>query len=290
MFVVKHSRGSLVARMDADDLSCPERLERQLALFSEKPRAGLVGTLFEIIDGSGRRIRGPDYWRLARRSPLAPFAAHGSIMFRRSVFDEVAGYRAECEYWEDQDLVARMASVAEVWVLPDALYQVRQWTRKTPATTDVARVENAADTMYRAIARLEQNRWYDDVLIASHANPPALLDPRVFVATASRVLWSGGRPQILGRLLKRGRLRLDMRSASALVWGAWAVTSPGTLRIFLRMLFSAKNMRALKGSAYTQPVRWSPTSLPLAWAPQEASTAPRNVQGTKLSVRRAKRV
>src|SRR5690349_22832239 len=39
MFVVQHSTGSLIARMDADDVSLPGRLERQVALLRERPSA-----------------------------------------------------------------------------------------------------------------------------------------------------------------------------------------------------------------------------------------------------------
>jgi glycosyltransferase involved in cell wall biosynthesis len=263
IFVVEHSKGQLVARMDADDVSLPTRLESQIQLLREKPRAGLGGTLFDIIDGQSRRIRGPDYWRLARASPFVPFAAHGSIMFRRTVFDDVGGYRAECEYWEDQDLVARMASAAEIWVLPWALYQVRQWTRKTGASVDLDRVEHAVDRMYRSIARLEQNRGYDDLLAERSATPAKKVDPRVFVAAGSRALWAGGRPRVLGRMLKRGRLRLDLRSATSLIWGAWGTVSPSTLRAFLRMVLQLRNVRALKAGTYDAPVRWSPTRMPV---------------------------
>ena len=273
-FVVEHSRARIVARMDADDVSLSDRLERQFALLRSNRRAGLVGTLFEIIDKQGRRIRGPDFWRLAHTSPFVPFAAHGSIMFRRSAFDRVGGYRAACEYWEDQDLVARMASVTEAWVLPTPLYQVRQWTRKTSAEADRTRVENAVDTMYRSIARLEHDRWYDDLLDEFRANPPRRVDPRVFVAAGSRVLWSGERPRVLGRLLQRGRIGLDLRSATALVWAAWAAVSPASLRAFLRLLLRSKNARALKSGSYSQPVRWSPTSTPSMNAAKVARLVP----------------
>ena len=141
-FVVEHSTAPLVARMDADDICSSDRLERQLQLLRDYPRAGLVGTLFDIIDDRGRLIRGPDYWRLRRKSPLVPFAAHGSIMFRRSIFEKVGGYREACEYWEDQDLVVRMASAAEVLVIPLPLYQVRQWASTTRSSADPTRVEN----------------------------------------------------------------------------------------------------------------------------------------------------
>jgi glycosyltransferase involved in cell wall biosynthesis len=254
--VVEHSTALLVARMDADDLCSPDRLARELEVIRNNPRAGLVGTLFDVIDDHGRKIRGPDLWRLTRKAPFVPFAAHGSILFRRSVFDQVGGYRAECEYWEDQDLVVRMAALTEVWVIPSALYQVRQWTKSTRATSDRERVENAIDLMYRAVARLEQGRSYDDML--ANCSQPPRVDPRVFISAGSIVLWSGGRPRLFGRLLKRGKLRFDVRTVSALVWTAWAFASPFSLRKFMGMLLRLRNRRSKAMVTGSGPLRWSP--------------------------------
>ena len=78
-FIVEHSTGPLVARMDADDLCAPDRLERQLEVLRNYPCAGLVGTLFDVINDRGQKICGPDLWRLTRKAPFVPFAAHGSI-------------------------------------------------------------------------------------------------------------------------------------------------------------------------------------------------------------------
>jgi glycosyltransferase involved in cell wall biosynthesis len=255
-FIVEHSTGPLVARMDADDLCAPDRLERQLEVLRNYPCAGLVGTLFDVINDRGQKIRGPDLWRLTRKAPFVPFAAHGSILFRRSVFDQVAGYRAECEYWEDQDLVTRMAAVTAVMVIPSALYQVRQWTKSTRATSDRERVENAVDLMYRAVGRLEQGRSYDDLLQAR--DQPARVDPRVFISAGSIVLWSGDRPLLFGRLLRRGRLRFDMRTLSAVVWTAWATLSPASLRAFMGLLLRVRNRRSRGIVADSAPMRWSP--------------------------------
>ncbi len=255
-FIVEHSSALLIARMDADDLSHPERLQQEIDLLRNNPRAGLVGTLFDVIDGRGRRIRGPDYWRLTRKSPFVPFAAHGSIMFRRDIFDRAGGYRAECEYWEDHDLVVRMAAIAEVLVIPAPLYRVRMWTKNTRASSDPERIENAVDLMYRSVDRLEQGRRYDDLL---HAPPePHRIDPRVFMAATSLRLWAGGRPRFFRRLLKRGRLGADMRSLSALVLTAWAQTNPSTLRAFLRLFLKSKNLLARSVAKSSRPVQWSP--------------------------------
>jgi glycosyltransferase involved in cell wall biosynthesis len=255
-FVVEHSSAPLVARMDADDISAPDRLQREFELLRDKPSAGLVGTLFDVIDDQSRRIRGPDYWRLTRKSPFVPFAAHGSIMFRRSIFDRVGGYREQCEYWEDHDLVVRMAELGEILVIPAPLYRVRMWTKNTRASSDAERMEDAVDLMYRSVDRLEQGHGYDDLL----ASPPhpSRVDPRVFMAATSLRLWAGGRPRLFGRLLKRGRLRLDMRSLSALVLTGWAAASPSTLRGFLRLFLKTKNLLAGEAAHAEGPLKWSP--------------------------------
>ena len=255
-FVVEQSCAPLVARMDADDVSHPERLRQQFDLLRSNPRAGLVGTLFDVIDGRGRRIRGPDYWRLTRKSPFVPFAAHGSIMFRRQIFNRAGGYRAECEYWEDHDLVMRMAALAEVLVIPDPLYRVRMWTKNTRASSDPERIENAVDLMYRSVDRLQQGRRYDDLLRITPQ--PHKIDPRVFMAATSLRLWAGDRPRLFRRLLKRGRLGLDMRSLSALVLTSWAQTSPSTLRTFLRLFLKSKNLLAGSAAKSPGPLKWTP--------------------------------
>src|SRR5437868_1060547 len=106
--VAEAARAPLVARMDADDVSLPDRLEEELAVFARYPETGVVACLCDFIDTRDRKLRGSERWRLARRTPLVPFA-HGAMMYRRDIFDRVGGYRRECEYWEDQDLVTRMA-------------------------------------------------------------------------------------------------------------------------------------------------------------------------------------
>src|SRR5438128_1333518 len=79
---VAHARAPVVARMDADDVSHPRRLERQLEVFERHADAALVATLYEGLDASGRRVPPRDRSSLTRRTPGFPFPP-GSIAFRR---------------------------------------------------------------------------------------------------------------------------------------------------------------------------------------------------------------
>ncbi len=245
----------LVARMDADDLSHPQRLRRQVELLVARPDVGLVASLCEVIDAQGQFLRTPEYWRLERQSCYAPFP-HGSITYRKQVYDRAGGYRAECEYWEDQDLVVRMARLAPLLVIPESLYQNRLTLRSTRVTSDHERVERAVDLMYRSMSALEQRGSYD-ALLTAEASRPGKYDPRVFIAAGSLLLWAGGKPHVFGRLLQRARLGLNPASLAAFVWTAWGTLNPASLRFVLMQMLKLRNRRAARSSS-GEPVLWQP--------------------------------
>jgi hypothetical protein len=130
--------------------------------------------------------------------------------------------------------------------------------------------------MYRCRRRAEQHRGYDD-LLDTPAEAEARIDPRVFISIGSMALWSGGKPRLFRRLLKRGDLRLDFRSLGALVWTAWASVQPRSLRAFIRALLLARRVRARYVVKTTGPVTWA---APIA--------AQRSVKTSRIS-ERAKR-
>jgi hypothetical protein len=241
--------------MDADDVSCPQRLAEQLELLTGDNSIGVVGSLCDAIDGSGNILRPPERWRLSRRSPFVPFP-HGAMTYRRSVFEDVGGYRPECVFWEDQDLVVRMAEVSRVMVIPRALYQVRLWNRSTRVVSDASQLEWSVDRMYGATDRLWHTRDYED-LLNDRKSTGDRVDPRVFIAMGSVNLWAGVRPRLLGRLLQRGRLGLNMKSLSSLVWTIWASLSPSSLRLFLKFLLWARG-RTVRPLPNDDPVDWQP--------------------------------
>jgi glycosyltransferase involved in cell wall biosynthesis len=254
--VVAEARAPLLARMDADDISQPSRLERQWRVLSERPDVALVGTLWEGIDGRGRGVRPRDRWRLVKRSLFAPFP-HGSIMFRRERFDEVGGYREACVYWEDFDLYLRMADRGRIVVLPDTLYSYRFHSGSTTQASADERIEHAVNLMYHCVAERRAGRDYTALLHpgnASHIRQHRA--PRTFFSLGSPRLWSGHPPAMLGPLLKRGSLGLNRATLQTFVWAMWGTLSPASLRYFLRGLVRVRDRAASRFIKDGRPYEW----------------------------------
>ena len=261
--VARAARGPLVARMDADDISCPERLADQVQLLRDYPDVGLVGCLSDMIDVSGRKMRDTDKWRLVRRSAFLPFA-HGAIMYRREVFEKLTGYRDECQYWEDQDLVWRAAEFTKIAVIPRTLFRHRQWT-STRFVCDPGHLEEAVDKVYQASDRLKGGKdWLN--MPERQANRSRGLDPRAFLSVGSVHLWAGAHPRLFRRFLREGNLSWSVRTLEALVWTAWASASPSSLRGFLRLLLKSRNLAATSTLDTSTALTWRPhePSRPLA--------------------------
>jgi hypothetical protein len=111
------SRAPLIARMDADDISHPRRLELQLDALDRDPETGVVscGVRFFPRSGVGRGFRIYEDWlnslgtheAMARERFVEAPVAHPSVMVRRELLEEVGGYR-DTGWPEDHDLWLRL--------------------------------------------------------------------------------------------------------------------------------------------------------------------------------------
>lgn len=111
-----HARAPLVARMDADDLSTSDRLERQVAFMNEHPACVALGSAYEVIDDEGRRqktVHLPTSDDQIRRALLwGNPLCHPSVMFRRKAVLDVGGYLGGL-HAEDYDLWVRLSMAPE---------------------------------------------------------------------------------------------------------------------------------------------------------------------------------
>lgn len=139
------AKGSLIARLDADDAALPERLRRQILYLDKHPETALLGTWAQVIDEQGRVMRRPltpatgsdSLTRaLARMNPFI----HSSVMFRASVARELGGYRPAFEAAEDYDLWLRISEVSGIAILPEVLVRYRRHATNVTKTRAVRQV------------------------------------------------------------------------------------------------------------------------------------------------------
>ena len=110
---VELARGQYIARMDADDVALPERLEKQVALLMKRSEIGVLGSACYIIDQIGREVgllqMPEDDLQIRWTSLLANPFAHPTIMFRRDVLiSRNLNYDEAFPTTQDYDLWMRM--------------------------------------------------------------------------------------------------------------------------------------------------------------------------------------
>jgi hypothetical protein len=126
---VNHARSPWIARIDADDLAAPERLERQWQFLRANPEHVLVGCGFDLIDESGCMLQRAMNvvsdeairWVMLFFNPFP----HPGVVFRRDQALACGGYRAECPVAQDFDLWIRLAKRGRLANHPDLLCHKR---------------------------------------------------------------------------------------------------------------------------------------------------------------------
>jgi len=125
---IGYSRGEYIARMDADDISLPERLEKQIS-FMESKKIVLCGSWAEVIDSIGNTIKHYIYPPIGSKKIRlysiihCPFI-HPSVMFRKEIFEKVGGYKSYKNI-EDYELWTRIIYKNDTDNIPEELIKYR---------------------------------------------------------------------------------------------------------------------------------------------------------------------
>jgi glycosyltransferase involved in cell wall biosynthesis len=166
------ARAPLVARMDADDISRPDRFAKQFALLGEHPDVVAVSGGIDFIDERGRYIKTVLFPTLpesiASELLFHSVVVHPAVMMRTASVRAVGGYRRVARHAEDYDLWLRLNEVGRIANLPDVVLSFRTHA----ANTSKARFVEKELAVVAAREAARQRR-------TGKADPLAALDGRI---------------------------------------------------------------------------------------------------------------
>lgn len=121
----------LLARMDADDISLPNRLEEQVRLITKYPQMAACSSNCYYIDSNTEKIigastvaRSPALIRWEIRQGLRGLI-QGATLFRTQALVAIGGYREQFKQSEETDLFLRLAEQYPMTNSPKFLYKIR---------------------------------------------------------------------------------------------------------------------------------------------------------------------
>jgi GT2 family glycosyltransferase len=125
------ARAPLIARLDADDVAEPERLERQVAAMAAQHGLDVLGTWTTEIDADGQVIGGFSFppseplirWVLS----FTNVVFHPTVIMRRDMLRRIGGYDASVQCADDHDLFTRvLMHGGRISLLPERLLRYRR--------------------------------------------------------------------------------------------------------------------------------------------------------------------
>jgi len=172
---VSLAQGKYIARMDADDIACPERFQQQLHYLEQNPDCVVLGTRTVVVDPENQILYSPQVstgheeilkellqWRGSR-------LCHPTVMMPTEAVKAVGGYTQE--YMNDDiDLFLKLTKSGKFANLPEPLLRHRVHLSSVCHTRDESEVDRIKKRIYfDAIANLSLSQEF---LEANQITPP----------------------------------------------------------------------------------------------------------------------
>jgi len=160
--------GKYIARMDADDISLPTRIESQIAFMEQNPDYGLCGTKAYFINEQGKLIQDPkisinnnivtyeEIQKVLLR--FNPFV-HSSVLIRAQILKQIGGYNEKFETSQDYELWLRICKRYKCHILPKRLILYRIRTHGISYSKMKTSLKYSLYARYLAITKYGYPKW-----------------------------------------------------------------------------------------------------------------------------------
>lgn len=140
------ARGRYIARMDADDVSLPDRLALQVAFMESHPAVGICGTWIETFGTPQAAVRRypSDGAVISAWLLFESVLAHPSVIMRKEVLARHGlSYDAAVPHAEDYDLWVRAGRHTGLANIPEVLVRYRMHPQQVVCAHEATKIESA---------------------------------------------------------------------------------------------------------------------------------------------------
>lgn len=155
---ISHARGAYIARMDADDYSCPQRIERQVELMRQYPDIDILGT--GVVSFGKQQVfmsptNGFSNKEIQAELFFTSTLCHPSVMIRCSFLERTGiKYDEDVKKGQDYDLWERASIVGHLAVTSEVLLYYRLHDTQITSTNTKDQNFTATAVMKRRLSRI----------------------------------------------------------------------------------------------------------------------------------------
>lgn len=161
------ARGKYIARMDADDVALPHRIEKQVKFMEEHPEVGLLGSWTENFGAQKSITKYPagydeNDWQMLYRCSFA----HPSLILRSDVIKKHHLYfDKEFIHAEDYDFAARLSQHSRLSNLPEVLLKYRVHNQSVSSKFREVQYHNTLRIIQRSLLGLSVEASLEQVAL-----------------------------------------------------------------------------------------------------------------------------
>ncbi|HAF61981.1 MAG TPA: glycosyl transferase group 2 family protein [Anaerolineaceae bacterium] len=120
------AKGEYICRMDADDVSLPARLEKQISFLERNKDFGLCGSWIRNFGDKSYVDKLPvSHEEIISQLFFGYAIAHPSVVIRTDILKEINGYNEDLRYAQDYELWSRLMKITKLKNLPVVLVKRR---------------------------------------------------------------------------------------------------------------------------------------------------------------------